>query len=93
MAYGREMTRELLEIGVKYQEIYKDLIKGGMHPLLAKENIYKLWKEEPLKENLRFNRTFTSVEFLLWIKEWMFKDQKTGKLMEDKKIRSRVFKI
>ncbi|MDA3856192.1 MAG: hypothetical protein PF569_08095 [Candidatus Woesearchaeota archaeon] len=90
---GTETTLELYNIAMKYQEKYKEYKKLNIEHFDIIEILYKEWKVEPLKESLGFSRTRQSVMFMLEMKEWFYIDKKTGKLLDDKNIRYKPFKI
>lgn len=89
----REMTRELYDISLRYQKRYKALLELKVKEHDALKIIYQDWKEEKLNESLGFSRTIKSVEFMLNIQPWYYRDKKTGNLISNELMRTKPFII
>ena len=87
------MTRELYDISMKYQRRFNQLLELNVKEFDAFKIILEDWKKEKLKEPLGYFRTSTSVNFMLKIQPWYYKNKKTGRLLSDSDIRSKHFLI
>lgn len=87
-----EMTLELFNIAMKYQEKFKKLREFGVGEYEAEKILHEDWKIEKLENHFGFYRTRKSVQFMLKLQKKFYLN-KDNKLMSDKEMRKSKFFI